>query len=281
MRVKTILVPVERNDLISGTLETASIFARVFDSYVEGFPLGPALDAFVSAEAIGSMVIYPSDVNQDDKSADDARRLFEEAMQRGGLRNETGPGSLPSYRWNDRKQLGDGFLGSYSRVFDLVIVGRPGTTATSPRMGTLESALFESGRPILIVPPGPPRQFGGVVTIAWNGSTETSRAIALAMPILRKAKRTVVLTIEGAGVPGPEGDQVARHLERNGVACETTSVKRGTRSVGAAIVEEAAGAGSDLIVKGAFTQSRLRQLIFGGATNHLINQTTLPVLMAH
>ena len=148
-------------------------------------------------------------------------------------------------------------------------------------MSTLETALFESGRPILIAPPVAPERLGETVTIAWNGSTESARVIALCLPVLRQARRVVVLTVEGAAVPGPSGEEVALYLRRNGVTCEAVSVGRGDRSTGKTILEEAAKIDSDLIVKGAFTQSRLRQMIFGGATRDIIAETTLPVLMAH
>jgi nucleotide-binding universal stress UspA family protein len=280
--MKTILVPVERNALIEGTLETACRLAKTFDSYIEGFPLGPALDTFVAAEVVGSMAIYPTDVGRDEQAVEESRRLFADAMRQNDIRDDGAAGMGASCGWNDRPTLGDGFLGSYGRVFDITIVGRPGvTTPASPRVATLEAALFESGRPILIVPPEPTRTLGEVVTVAWNGSTETARAIAFAMPILRKARRTIVQTVENSGVPGPDGEQVADYLRRNGVTCETMTVTRGSRSPGAAVIEEATKAGSDLIVKGAFTQSRIRQMIFGGTTMHLINETTLPVFMAH
>jgi nucleotide-binding universal stress UspA family protein len=148
-------------------------------------------------------------------------------------------------------------------------------------MSTLEAALFDSGRPILIAPPQAPSQVGRNVTIAWNGSTETARAIAYAMPLIKRAERVTVQVVEGVGVAGPSGADVARHLERNGIASQVVTLKRGQRSPGVVIIEEALAAGSDLVVKGAYTQSRLRQMIFGGATSHIIAETTLPVLMAH
>ncbi len=148
-------------------------------------------------------------------------------------------------------------------------------------MSTLETALFESGRPILIAPPNAPDHVGETVMIAWNGSPKSARTIAMTMRVLKQAKKVVVLVVEGAGVPGPTADEVARHLQRNGVAVEARTVQRGSRSPGVAILEEAATDGCDLLVKGAYTQSRLRQMIFGGATSHIIAETSLPVLMAH
>ncbi len=279
--MKTILVPVERNDLMELTLATACLLAKAFDSYLEGFALSQQLSLLAAADSVGQVVLYPADLAHEDQTAEELRQLFEDAMGRLGIAREGRGQEAPHFQWNDRSVSGDGFLGSYARVFDVTVVGRPGPTPTSPRMSTLETALFESGRPLLIAPPAVPSRLGEVVTIAWNGSTESARTIAFCKPILRRARRIVVLTVEGAGVPGPTGEDVAMHLRRNGLSCEAMTVTRGSRSAGAAILEEAAKVDTDLVVKGAFTQSRLRQMIFGGSTRHIIAETTLPVFMAH
>ena len=280
--MQTILVPVEKNSQIESTLATVCELAKMFDSYVEGFALSPELNTLVAAEGIGSMVVYPTDLAEhDEESAAAARRLFEDAMARHGIAPAGAAQDVPRYAWNGRALAGDGFLGSRGRVFDVSVIGRPGASADSPHMSTLEAALFDSGRPILIAPPVAPAHMGQVVTIAWNGSTETARAIAYAKPLIKRAERVIVQVVEGVGVSGPSGADVAQHLKRNGIASEVATVKRGSRSSGAAVLEEAIAAGTDLLVKGAYTQSRLRQMIFGGATSHIIAETTLPVLMAH
>jgi nucleotide-binding universal stress UspA family protein len=122
---------------------------------------------------------------------------------------------------------------------------------------------------------------GENVLVAWNCSTEQAHTTALALPLLKKAKRVVVLTVKGGTVPGPSGEQLCGSLLRHGIRAEPITVDPEGRSTGAAILAQAATLGSDLIVKGAYTQSRLRQMIFGGATRHILAHSTLPVLMAH
>jgi nucleotide-binding universal stress UspA family protein len=192
-----------------------------------------------------------------------------------------GGGIGPSFGWLDEAPNGDGFVGSYGRVFDVTVVGRPDPNRNSPRMSTLEAALFDSGRPILIAPPTPPPRLGDVVVIAWNGSTETARTVAFALPLLEQAERVVVLTVEGWMVPGPSGEQLARYLRANGIAAEPLGVPAGRRNNGETVLANAAALGCDLLVKGAYTQSRLRQMIFGGATAHILARAEMPVLMAH
>jgi nucleotide-binding universal stress UspA family protein len=148
-------------------------------------------------------------------------------------------------------------------------------------MPPLEAALFDSGRPALIVPPSAPRSLGRNVLVAWNHSTEQARTNAFAIPLLRLAEQVTVLTVEGGTTPGPSGEEAALHLRRNGVRATSLTVKPGTRSAGEAILDHAAKLGCDLLVKGAYTQSRLRQMMFGGATRHILANANLPVLMAH
>jgi nucleotide-binding universal stress UspA family protein len=148
-------------------------------------------------------------------------------------------------------------------------------------MVTLESALFESGRPVLIAPPASPRSLATNILIAWNRSTEQARATAFAMPLLRLAERITILTVEGATVAGPSGVELARSLKANGIAAEPITVTPGKISAGETILAKAQELGCDLIVKGAYTQSRLRQMIFGGTTRYILANANLPVLMAH
>jgi nucleotide-binding universal stress UspA family protein len=102
------------------------------------------------------------------------------------------------------------------------------------------------------------------------------------MPILQSADRVSVLTVTGGtGVPGPTAAQVIRYLQRNGIQAESRVVELDGKSTGEAILTAATSLGCDLLIKGAYTQSRLRQMIFGGATQHVLTNATLPVLLAH
>ena len=191
-------------------------------------------------------------------------------------------GELTQQRCQALVVEGDDFVGSHGRLFDVIVLGRPGHTPKGSRMGTLEAALFESGRPVLVAPPSPRPQMGTNALVAWNCSTEQARTIAFAMPILRRASRVVVLTVEGgAAVPGPTGQQLCHYLQLSGVPAKPLTVGLNGRLTGEAVLEHANALGCDLLIKGAYTQSRLRQFIFGGTTRYILSNATLPVLMAH
>jgi nucleotide-binding universal stress UspA family protein len=279
--MKTILVPIEQHDLMTSTLESALLLGRKFESYIEGFALRPAIDNFVAMDPVSSMAM--ATVKQNDaEAARQSRAFFESFMRDRNIPRASEAKSSPlSYGWLEAAPDGDDFVGSYGRVFDITVLGRPGDNPQSPRMVTLEAALFESGRAILIAPPSPPSRLGENVLIAWNCSTEQALTTQLAMPILRRATRVTVLTVEGGTVPGPTGAQLARFLQLNGIAAEPVTVSPERRSTGETILARAEALGCDLVIKGAYTQSRLRQMIFGGATRHILGRTTLPVFMAH
>jgi nucleotide-binding universal stress UspA family protein len=183
--------------------------------------------------------------------------------------------------WRQDGLMEDAFLGAYGRVFDLVVVGRPDGSNGQTRLSTVEAALFETGRPVLIAPTTAPRSLGETAVIAWNRSTETARAVLGSMPLLRKARRIVVLELDDWGVPGPSGSELARSLRMHDLQAEAITVPDPSNRPGETILKEAAALGCDLLVKGAYTQSRLRQMFFGGATSHILSNTTMPVLMAH
>jgi nucleotide-binding universal stress UspA family protein len=279
--MKAILVPTEKSDMTAATLETALLLARKFDSYVEGFALRAAISDFVAADLIVADAWAVAET-RDAELAKEARTAFETFMQTRGVAQSVEGGHGLAYGWTEADAARDAFVGSYGRVFDIIVFGRPGSYPAGSSMAAVESALFESGRPILIAPPNPLKTLGENIVIAWNRSSETARCLALAMPFLHKAAKVTVLTVTGGMVAGPEAPDVVRYLARNGISSDafTLEANSGTSS-GEAFLQKAEELGCDLLIKGAYTQSRLRQMIFGGATSHILAKTTVPVFMAH
>jgi nucleotide-binding universal stress UspA family protein len=281
MPFKTILVPTEQHDLMSSTLETAVVLARKFDSYIEGFALRVGVPVAFTIGDMGTLPVPAALEHEITDNENRTRALFEEFMREHGVPGGGHTNSLSS-GWVPDAPQGDHFVGSHGRVFDVIVLGRPGRDPKGPRMTTLESALFESGRPVLIAPPTPRPQIGTNVLIAWNCSTEQARVTAFALPLLQQASRVIVLTVEGgAAVPGPTGQQLCRYLQLNGVPAKPMTVGLDGRLTGEAVLSHAKALGCDLVIKGAYTQSRLRQMIFGGTTRYVLGNAELPVLMAH
>jgi nucleotide-binding universal stress UspA family protein len=282
MSMKTILVPMENQDAMQSALETALLLGRRSNSYIEGFALRwPVIEFAGGVGILGGLPLdrYKEDIEEDAKKA---KQIFETFMQKHDVPRATETTESLSFGWLDDASEGESFIGSYGRVFDLIVMNRRDAHSSPMHDRAIESGLFESGRPVLLSPPSPPHQIATNVLIAWNCSTEQARAIALAMPLLQKADRVTVLTvIGGTGVPGPSAEQLIRYLHRNGIVAEPMRVELDGRNTGEAILATAQSLGCDLLIKGAYTQSRLRQWIFGGATQHVLANAALPVLLAN
>jgi nucleotide-binding universal stress UspA family protein len=272
------LVPTEDHEAMQSALETALQLARRLDAYIEGFALRWDIRKFVAMEGV-PLGLYEQDIPEEEKQAS---QIFESFMREHGVPRATRGTGSPSFGWLEDAPLREDFVGSYGRVFDVIVMSRPDAASTPLHRRAIESVLFESGRPILLSPPLPPRQIATNVLVAWNSSTEQARATAFAMPLLRLADHVTVLTVVGGtGVRGPPAEQLIRSLQRNGIAAVPMSVKLDGKTTGEAILATAESLGCDLLVKGAYTQSRLRQMILGGATQHVLATARLPVLLAH
>jgi nucleotide-binding universal stress UspA family protein len=281
MSMKTILVPMEPHEGMSAVLETALLLAKKRGSYIEGFPLRFGISEFVAVDPAGSIPLE-SYRQESQEEAAQARRLFESFMQERGIPQSTGAAGGLSCGWLDDAPEGESFVGSYGRVFDITVLSRPDANTIGLHNRAIESGLFESGRPILLSPPKPPKDIATNVMIHWNCSTEQARATAFAMPLLLQAQSVTVLTVSGGqAVPGPTAEQLLKYLQHNGIPAKPMSVALEGRNTGEAVLRAAKAEGCDLLVKGAFTQSRLRQMIFGGTTSYILAKAELPVLMAH
>jgi nucleotide-binding universal stress UspA family protein len=278
MSMKTVLVPLEDPETTGPILETALVFARRFGSLVEGLATLPILDNYI----VGEMVpLWPPQQRSTTDLTRDVYEAFRSFMTAHGVAARDQGATGATFTWREPPVLGDSAVASIARVFDISVVGRPISGSVGPRLSLLETVMFESGRPILIAPPTAPAAMGDSVLIAWNCSTETARTVALAEPLLKQAKRVLVLTVEGGTVPGPSGEELARALRLDGIECDALTLPGTQATAGDVILQHCEAWGADLLIKGAYTQSRLRQMIFGGATSHILSQARLPVFMAH
>ncbi len=272
--MKSILLPVDQNEQMPAALETARLLANKFGATVEGVALRPAFAEIVAPDPIVAVTIPPADWNETEFVR--GVRLVFDAF---AARHSSAPPDAARFRWRGGSAIEDGTLGSLGRVHDVTVLGRPG--GRGARMTALEAVLFDSGRPVLMAPPAPPRSFGETVLIHWNASTETARCMLFALPLLKQARRVSFIAVEGAIVPGPSIKEAVGYLEAHGIsATDKTVTGRGLRP-GEVILAEAAALGADLLIKGAYTQSRLRQMIFGGATSQILAAAELPVFFAH
>ena len=280
--MKTILAVVG-DGTATPLLETALLVARRFGSRIVGLNAVTTEYAVVFGGEMGFSISSEVDrtlEREGQERREQARALFALFMRQHGVPVGGVAGEGPSAEWRQEAGRQNAVVGALGRVFDLITVERPAKLASLAE-ATLEDALFESGRPVLMAPPIALPSFGERVLVAWNGSTETARTVAFAMPFLQRAASVQVVSVEGGMTPGPSGSDLAATLTRHGIPAIARHVTARDGTTGEVYLREAKAIDADLMVKGAYTQSRLRQMIFGGATRHIIMEATLPVLLAH
>ena len=267
-------------------LDTAFLAAQRFNSHVVGLHSLTTEYAVVFGGEMGFSISSEVDrtlEREGHERRDQARRLFRDFMNAKGVPLDPVPvgHNGPSASWREEDGRQNAVVGMIGRLFDLIVVEQPEKLASIAE-ATLEDALFESGRPVMMVPKRSLPTLGEVVAIAWNGSTETAVTVAMGMPFLKQARKVVVVTVgpQHMPEPGPEGEELARTLERHGMDVSVRTAYGRQKAQGESFLKEAMAAGADLLLKGAYTQSRIRQMIFGGGTRHIIMEAQLPVLMA-
>jgi nucleotide-binding universal stress UspA family protein len=175
-------------------------------------------------------------------------------------------------------------LGRIARHFDLAVVGQRDPERMAPDDLLIESVLFESGRPVVVVPY---IQKAGLkldrVLACWDGGRAAARAIADALPFLERGKVVEVVVVGSGGGKTDElpGADLGEHLARHGLKVEVKRLVAGDVDIANTILSYAADCAADFIVMGGYGHSRLREFVLGGVTRGLLESMTVPVLMAH
>jgi nucleotide-binding universal stress UspA family protein len=170
-----------------------------------------------------------------------------------------------------------------ARRFDLAVVGQSQRDYGGTEEVMIEAALFESGRPLLVVPYIQRSKLAlGRILVCWDGSRTAARAIGDAMPVLERAKAVdIVMVAEERKAEDITGTQMAEHLVRHGISANLKRLVKGDISIDSVVLSFAADIGADLMVMGGYGHSRLREFILGGMTRGILESMTVPVLMSH
>ncbi len=289
MSIKTILVPLSDARTGEAPLKAALKVAHLFDAHLEALhvrtdPSRAMVD--FGNEAMSSQVAEQMRQAIEERTTEHAagvRKLFDDECAKSGVAIvEVGPGTGGvSASW--REETGDviRWIARRGRLADVTVMGRLSKDRDVPSVGALETAILGTGRPILLAPPEEPDSIGKRVAIAWSGSAEAARATGLAMPFLKEADAVSVLSVTEESNWAYNPEDLAAYLAWHGVDAKARSITAKGGSAGALLLTEAVAEGVDLLVMGAYTHSRLREMILGGVTKYVLNTTGPAVLMAH
>lgn len=264
--IKNIIFHLERDPSRDIVRDFAASIAGTFAAHLTGvifnfatnIPADALADLFVEseAEARGAIDRFELAVKRDDLSAE-SRLVF---------------GTPKTFS-------------EMARCFDLSIIMQSDDNTGANNSILIEAALFDSGRPLIIVPR---IQQGGLkldrVVCCWDGSRTAARAINDALPLLKKASAVELFTVENEKTENEQairGTEIARHLARHDIKVEVRTMRAADTDVAHAILSHVADRSTSLLVMGGYGHSRLREFVFGGATRGMLSSMTVPVFMSH
>lgn len=276
MAFKDLLVHVDQTKAYAARLDAAIRVAQSHEAHLTGLYVLPLINVPGYAEAQIPLEVIETQRQNTRAQADKAEKAFRAATDKAGIASE----------W---RRVEDDFARALSlnaRYADLVLTGQDDKSDPMSIAGLTERVVLEAGRPLLVIPYiGAGNTIGERVLVAWNASREAIRAVHDALPLLERAKSVTVMAINPPGGAAGDGDipaaDVCLHLARHGVKAEADHVEAHDIAVGDMLLSRVADKGVDLLVMGAYGHSRLRELVLGGATRHILGHMTVPVLMSH
>lgn len=280
MAYKTIVVSLNDVKRAPVILGIASALAARHGSHVTGVYVVPAVQVYPAV----AMQITPEIVDAQRRYFEDeaanVRAIFEDIMARNDIVCE----------WRRVDAIGSIIADTvidHGRYADLIIAGQVDPDSDAPvEIDMCERVLLESGRPCLFVPAhGTFDKVGSVVTVAWNATRESARAAFDALPILTDAKEVHILWVNPSAEDGRSialaGSEIAVSLSRHGVNVQTHHSINDEIDVGDDLLSRVADEGSNMLVMGGYGHSRFREMVFGGATRHILRHMTVPILISH
>ena len=284
--IKTILVPATGGDGDPSVFASALAVARRFDAHLEFLHVRPDAAAMAvgmaadggGATMVGSLITrLEEEADQREKKAD---RQFQSFCRGEALALCEAPPAPPgpSAQWLREVGAEPYWVTEYGRAADLLVIGRPGQGGS---LETMEGALIDSGRPLLIPAATPLVSVPETVVIAWKDTREAARAVTAALPFLQIAKQIVIMTVsEDHSALENEAERLMAALRWRGVPVAVRHLQPDGHNAADKLLA-AAREDDALLVMGGYGHSRLREWIFGGFTQHVLGGAELPVLMAH
>ncbi len=293
MTIRKILVPLSGQydpedpaALDRPALDTGFTLGARFKAHVEVFcvesdvsfdraPLAP----WVPGHAMEDLIDWIEKLSEQRRTR--ARAAFDAAVKRWQPLRSKRPSASAGPSVEFLEQVGDvrDSIAYRGRLADLIVTANSSNEFGARVPPILDAALRETGRPVLISPPDVGQGIGDRVLIAWNGSSEASRAVALSKEFLVGANEVSIIFVREDDSRDPGPDDLADYLKWLGIEARTITLQGTADTAGALILEQADEMAADLLVMGAYTRSRARRLIFGGVTNQVLAHMSIPVLM--
>jgi nucleotide-binding universal stress UspA family protein len=280
MPYKTIVVHLDNSKACDQRVGVALTLAAREDAHLVGLYLG--MEVSIPGFVIAQMPPETRELQHRSlkQEAVKARTKFEQAAKRAGLNVEVRQEFATAENMSE-------ILALHARYADLLILSQfdPDSERGLPDY-VLEDTLLTAGRPVLVIPYiGAGKNFGRRVMVAWDAGREAARAVRDAMPLLQAAETVTIVAVNAKSGIGDHGDEpgadIALMLARHGVKAEAEHLVSREVSTSDSLLSRLSDKNADLLVMGAYGHPRLREVILGGVTRHLLEHMTVPVLMSH
>lgn len=288
MAIKCVLVLVDDDTPESGrALESGFELARRFSAHITGLhikndPLTslPYITEGMSPMAVEGLV--DSLRERDDERALRARKAFVEIADRLEFPcDTTNSGGSATAEWIEEAGPEGVVVSERARLSDLVVLSHAIENQTDSAREILDATLFDSGAPVLLIPTLEHKVPGRRIGIGWNKGTLASRAVRNAMPFFEQADEIVIFQIETGAKSGPSAEDLAEFLSLHNVIASVRRLIPDRLSVAERLLTEVTNAELDMLVMGAYSHSRLAQMVLGGVTHDILSRAELPILMSH
>ena len=286
MAVRKLLLPLTGTAAGEAALATALLIARMWNAHV--LALHVRVDsrdvAPLAGEGLSGAMIEEMMTATERESSDRAhavRTLFEHFVARHDVVvGEPRPGTATATA-SFAAVIGreEDLVAQQARLADLTVVPHPEAGEDVSSSDALHAVLFDSGRPVLLAPQVAPATVGTRICLGWNGTAESASAVSAVLPWLKRAEAVRILSGDGYQRRGPAAPELAAYLALHEVEADMVTFQPVGGVVGAGLLAAAQDFGCDLLAMGAYSHSRLRQLILGGVTRHVLERAALPVMM--
>ncbi len=271
---KDILIQIDNAKSCESRKQAAIALARKFNAHVTGlYVIEPVQLPAYAEVAIGSELLEQSH-REYVRQAAESGESFRSAMDKAGLANE----------WRTAEGLTSAKTIEHAHYSDIVVLSQANSDdANDISGGLVDDVVMGCGRPVMVVPyVGFREDFGKRILLAWNGSRESVRALHDSMPLLLQAEKVIVMTVNPSDDEGHiAGADISLHLARHDVNTVVNNTVSRDIDIGDTLLSRSADEGIDLVVMGGYGHSRFREFILGGATRHLLQHMTVPVVMSH
>lgn len=286
--MRVILVPVADRPECARALRTAFDLGKRLDASLNGCHIRAHSSSKVSLSSEFSAQYFGVTSKATDsawrskttqRASFAARKLFDSIATLNGYEVARRQRSTPVATWSERVGSPDKVMRIVGPVSDLIVVSRPSATGGDIARIFMMSALMETGRPVLILPQTGAVKVGHRVCIAWNQSVEAARAVSSSLPILQAADQVTIASCGPEDRLGPKSQQLANYLRCYGIKPDKIQTKG--RNVEQEILDSYKKSRSNLLVMGAYSKARWRQIAFGGTSHYILEKAKIPVLMLH